>query len=376
MSILDRYLLRELFKVLLGVLLVVSLIMSSLGFVRLLENAALGDLNPDAVLPLMGYQILHYLARTVPAALFLSILAVLGRMYRDNEMTALAACGFGTARIYRAFGYALLPVAGLTLWLAVWVQPWAAGRMEEVVAAQRQRAAELAGLQPGRFNEFSEGELVFYVERIDREQEQMHNIFVQDRQHGKLGLVVAERGRHMLDPVTGDHLLILEQGRRFEGLPGAGQFTAAAFQRYTLRVAEGASAARDRRSAKPSGALLQSDDVRDQAELWERFSYPFSLITLTLIAIPLSRSLPRQGLYGRLFLAFLVYFAFLNLHAVSVSWMKKGITPAWLGIWWVQAVLLLLAITALTLDSRGARRLSRRWRDWRANRIPAAGAAP
>jgi lipopolysaccharide export system permease protein len=374
MSTLDRYLLRELFKVLTGVLLAVSLILSSLGFVRLLEDAALGDLNPDAVLPLMGYQMLHYLARTVPAALFLSILAVLGRLYRDSEMTALAACGFGTARIYRAFGYALVPVAGLTLWLAVWVQPWAAVRMGEVLTAQRQQAAELAGLQPGRFNEFSAGELVFYVERIDREREQMHNIFVQDRQHGKLGLVVAERGFHTLDPLTGDHLLTLEQGRRFEGLPGTGNFVAAAFQRYTLRIAEGTSPARDRRSARSSGELLRSDDVRDKAELWERISYPFSLVTLTLVAIPLSRSLPRQGMYGRLFLAFLVYFAFLNLHAVSVSWMKKGVTPDWLGIWWVQAVLLLLAVLALALDSSAARRLARRWRVWR-GRTPAGAPA-
>jgi lipopolysaccharide export system permease protein len=42
--------------------------------------------------------------------------------------------------------------------------------------------------------------------------------------------------------------------------------------------------------------------------------------------------------------------------------MKKQVTPEWLGIWWVQVVLLLLAGIALALDSGWLRRLRRRLR--------------
>lgn len=362
MSIIDRYLLRELFKVLLAIILILSLILSSLGFVQLLEKAAIGSLNPQVVLPLMGYQILRFLARSLPPAFFLAVLAVLGRLYRDSEMTALAACGIGTGRIYRALSLALVPMVPLTAWLALSIQPWAAGEMETILAAQKQVAAELIGLKAGRFNEYRQGELVFYMEGIDKDRGEMHNIFIQNRQHQTLGLIAADVGRHTYDPRTGDHFLTLYEGRRYEGDPGTANLTIAEFGAYTLRITESPTHLRNARAARHTTQLYTSPDVQDRAEFWERVSYPVSLVTLMLIAIPLSRSLPRQGIYGRMFLAFLVYFIFLNMHAVSVSWMKKQVTPEWLGIWWVQAVLLLLAVLTLILDSRWVKRLRRRLR--------------
>jgi len=361
-SVIDRYLMRELFKVLFAILIVLSLIMSSLGFVKLLEKVALGDMNLEVVLPLIGFQVLRYLARIIPAAFFLATLIVLGRMYRDSEMTALAACGVGPSHIYRAFGYTLIPLIALTSWLSLSLQPWASSEIERIVAEQKQDAAELAGLRPGRFNEYSRGELVFYVEHIDREQSEFHNIFIQNRKHGKLGVITAASGHHHYEPESGDHYLTLKDGRRYEGSPGRGDYVIAGFRTYTLRIAESEVKKRDRRDARPSEQLYQSTDLADRAVFWGRIALPVSLVTLALIAIPLSRAMPRQGLYGRLFFAFLVYFVFFNLQAVSISWMKKGVTPEWMGVWWVQVILLLLAGIALSLDSRWLRRLRRRYR--------------
>lgn len=359
MLIIDRYLLRELFKILFAILLILSLIIASLGLMKLLEKAALGNLNPQVVIPLMGYQILRFLARMVPPAFFLAVLATLGRLYRDQEMTALAACGIGTAKIYRILSLSLIPLVPLTFWLAAIIQPWAAEQMETMIAAQKQVAAELIGLRAGRFHEYSQGDVVFYVEQIDEQAEMMRNIFVQNRQHQTLGLITAGMGKHTYDPVTRDHFLTLYAGKRYEGNPGTANFTIAEFSSYTLRIAESPTKLRDMRATRSTAQLYASEDVRDRAEFWERISYPLSLITLMLIAVPLSRSLPRQGLHGRLILAFLVYFSFLNMHAIAIGWMKRQLVPEWLGIWWVQAVLLIIAMLALALDSRWVRRLRR-----------------
>lgn len=362
MKLLDRYLLSELFKMVGAILLVLCLVMASLMFVKLLERVALGDMNPQIVLPLMGLQVVRYLARSMPAAFFLSVLLVLGRMYRDNEMTALAACGVGGGKIYRSLGIALIPLVALTFWLAVWLQPWTSVQIERIKVEAQQKAAELMGIQAGRFNEYKGGDLVFYVEDIDRDGGEIRNIFVQNRQHGKLGLVTAERGRHTYDASSGDHLITLHDGRRYEGTAGQGDFLDARFGTYTLRISEGRTQVPTIRQAKPSKELIHSDDVADRAEFWERISFPISLITLTLVAIPLSRSMPRQTVYTRMLFAFLVYFTYINLQGVSVSWMKKQVTPEWLGIWWVQLVLLLLALLFASLDSRWLRRVRGRWR--------------
>jgi lipopolysaccharide export system permease protein len=360
MSQLDRYLLRELLQTVGAILLVLCLIMASLMFVKLLEKVALGDMNPQVVLPLMGLQVVRYLARSMPAAFFVSVLLVLGRMYRDGEMTALAACGVGGLRIYRSLGVALLPLVAITLWMAVWLQPWTSAEIERIKIEQQQEAAELAGIQAGRFNEFRNGDLVLYVEQLDEDSGHMLNLFIQSRQHGKLGLATANRGEHSYDPASGDHFVVLREGRRYEGAAGRGDFQEVAFQTYTLRIAEGQAQRGIKRNAVPSLELYRSADVADRAELWERLSFPLSLITLTLVAIPLSRSLPRQTVYTRMLFAFLVYFAYVNLSGVSVSWMKKGVTPEWLGIWWVQLLFLLLALLFAALDSRWLRR-AQRW---------------
>ncbi len=277
-------------------------------------------------------------------------------------MTALAACGVGPGRIYRSVILALLPAIALTTWLALWLRPWASVQIENIMLEQQQEGTELAGIQPGRFNEYRSGNLVFYAAEIDEQRGEMRNLFIQNREHGEVGLITAKRGIHDFDALTGDHFLTLFEGQRYEGVPGQGDYRIARFASYTLRIAESAAVIRENRKSKSSQTLLQSANVADQAEFWERVSFPVSLVTLTLLAIPLSRSLPRQTLYGRLFFAFLVYFAYINLSGVSVGWMKKEVTPEWLGIWWVQVVWIILAMLLAGLDSKGLRRLRRRLR--------------
>ena len=80
----------------------------------------------------------------------------------------------------------------------------------------------------------------------------------------------------------------------------------------------------------------------------------------------MSHSLPRQGVYGRLFLAGLVYFSYLNLLSAAATWMKNEVTPAWLGLWWVHGIMLIFGALMLFRDSRWGLRLFGRLRRRRA----------
>ncbi|KOR30640.1 hypothetical protein TI04_04795 [Achromatium sp. WMS2] len=360
MHTIDRYLLTELLKSLFAILIILGLIIGTVGLLQLLEKATISHLNPKVVLPLMGFYVLRFLARTVPPAFFVAILMVLGRMYQDYEITALASCGVSMAKLYRSISKSLIITIPLTAWLALIVQPWAAGEMETIIIAQKQAAADLIGIKSGTFNEYMQGNLVFYVEDIDGRTEAMRNIFIQHRHNDILGLVTASHGQHTYDSKTRNHFVTLTKGRRYEGNPGTANFTIAEFDSYTLRIAESPQKQSDVRAARHSWQLYNSSDIKDRTEFWERLSYPLSMITLMLVAIPLSRSLPRQGIYGRLVVAFLVYFMFLNMHSVAVSWMKKQVTPEWLGMWWVQAVLLCIVGLILVYDSYWFKRLRRK----------------
>ena len=69
---------------------------------------------------------------------------------------------------------------------------------------------------------------------------------------------------------------------------------------------------------------------------------PLSVLTLLLLAVPLSRSGPREAGYGRLVLAILLFLIYYNLLGTARMWVGKGILPPWVGLWWVPLLPVLL----------------------------------
>jgi lipopolysaccharide export system permease protein len=248
----------------------------------------------------------------------------------------------------------------LVAWLTLSVLPWANQNIEEIRHAQKSET-NITNMTAGRFTEFSRGDLVFYVEGMLLDN-RMHNVFVQNRQHGKVGLITAEEGHQYEDEKTGDRYIVLERGYRYQGLAGQSDYSVSEFEKYAVRIVdEEAVAAQLRRRSLPSTVLMKSGSIKDRAEFQYRLAFPLAVIVFTLVSVPLSRSSPRQGIYGRLFIAFLVYFTFFNLLGVSGTWMEDGITPEWVGRWWVHMLMLTMVLPLVLRDSMWAWALKRWW---------------
>jgi lipopolysaccharide export system permease protein len=281
-------------------------------------------------------------------------------MHQDSEIVALEAAGVGPWRMFRSVLVASVPVTMLVGWLAASVLPWGNQMLHVVKEAARGAAAELALIEAGRFNEYSREDLVFYLEALDTESQTMTNIFVQHREQGKVVLVSAASGRREVDPATGDVYLILTDGTRHEGVVGSGEYRIGSFREYGLRVAQaerGPIAAR--RKERSTKDLMASTDIEDQAEAQYRLTQPMTVLAFALLSIPLSRSRPRKGVVGRMTLAFLVYFVFLNLWGVSQNLLEDGVTPAALGMWWVPLLMGLVAGVLMLGDTTWGRFLRR-----------------
>ncbi|MCU7924459.1 MAG: LPS export ABC transporter permease LptF [Candidatus Thiodiazotropha sp. (ex Dulcina madagascariensis)] len=359
-TLIDRYLLKEVLKALLAILLVLALIMLSNSFIKLLKEVASGDLNADLLFQALGLQMVVYIARLIPPAFFFAVLFVVGRMYRDSEMVALESCGIGGLGLYRSLILVVTPVALLTGWLSLYVQPWASRLSAELLSHQSGQATELAGVTAGRFNEYSQGDLVLYVESIASEQRRMRNIFVQQRRDGVLSLVSAKRGYQRFDEDSGDRYLVLEEGHRYQGSPGQADYRVSEFERYALRVKESqGGVAKITRKSLSNQALLASVSIRDRAEFQVRLAQILGLLVFALLSLPLSRSMPRQGPFGRLVLAFVLYTLYLSLQGAAENWMVDGSTPEWLGVWWVHFALAVIGLLLLVPDSRIYRRMRR-----------------
>lgn len=360
LPIVDRYILTEVVKTLAAILVTLMLIVASMLFLRTLEEVNVGALSADLVLRFLGLQMVRDTATLLPPSFFIAALGALSRLARDSELVALNACGIGPGRLYRALWLLAVPVALVTGTFALALQPWAAAGIAEIRLQQKQQATQIAGLQAGRFYTEHAGQVVVYIGAIDRAKG-LERVFVLDRQGGRARLVVSDRGRHRIEDQTGDHLVRLADGHRFDGNPGSGEYLVGKFREYQLRIpGKGEEQKVVKKSTTPSLDLWRAPDAESRAELEHRLAAPLAIFTLLLVAVPLVAVSPRQKNTGRLFLAFLAYFTFFNLQQLAEAWLGNGTTPRWLTSFWYQFLVVALVYAVMLPETLGYKVLRER----------------
>jgi lipopolysaccharide export system permease protein len=226
---------------------------------------------------------------------------------------------------------------------------------------------ETAGITPGVFNEISQSDKtreggVYYIENMGPG-EVMQKVFVATQSHGRQGVMVAKTGREVTDAATGGRFLVLDDGVRYDGTPGKGDYRMAEFGRYSIRIETPAPTTLRHTSlhSMPTWQLFTEPGRAANAELHWRLSKPVALVLLTLFALVFAYTQPRRGRYVSLFVAIIAYFLYSNLLGIADAMLKRGRVPDELGLWWVHAVFLALGVYLF-------------WR--RANNLPLLPALP
>ncbi len=348
MSLIGRYIFREAFGSWFVVMAVLFLIFMTNQLAEVLGDAAADRLPRDAVLAIFARTALRYLTVLTPITLFLGVTLALARLNRDGEMAALSSCGIGLTRLLLPIGgFTLLLAAGLT-WLSLVLNPAASRRIEEIRFSAEQNV-ELATLEPGKFNSPDSGETVLYAREVVGDE--LGDVFVETRQEDRVIAILAERGRRFVDTETADQSFVLYKGRRYEGVPGEGEFLVVEFDEHGLPVRrEQEDEFVEAPAAKPTQELLRSSALADRAELQWRLSFPLSLFVLGLLAVPLSRTSPREGRYARLGMALFTYLIYFYLQSLARLWVERGLLSEDIGIWGVHAVVALLGLWMLARE--------------------------
>lgn len=343
LPVLDRMITAELASTSLAVLAVLVTIIVSKKFLSILTKAIEGEVAADTLFVLLALKMLSALIILMPPSLFLAMLMVFGRMYRDQEMTVLGSAGVGLMRLYRAVLYFVLPVCVLSAYLALEVMPWSERQSQDLMHRDEQ-SADVRGIKPGRFNEFSRGDVVLYAEAVESDDNTLTDVFVQSRDGDKAGIVVAEQG-FLQTAETGEHFVVLRDGHRYQGIPGQADFVISEFDEYAVKIEDDSSPeAAAKREAEPSLKLWVSSTPRELAELQKRIAVPLGILVLAILAIPLARMAPRSGVYGNVAVAFLIYMVYENLQKVSQGMLMTGKWPMWLSYSAVYALMTVIAL--------------------------------
>jgi len=354
--IIFRYLCREILSSTTAVCVILLLVLMSGRFVKYLAKAVTGDMDSGVIFAMIGYRIPGFLELTLPLAFFLAVLLSFGRLHIQNEMSVLKACGISERRLT---GYTLILAlffAAITAWLSLSIAPSGMAKAETLQKAEKQRS-ELDKLMPKKFYSLAGGKGVTYAEGVTEDRE-LDEVFLamsvgsEENLDRSLVLVLADKGRQKQAEADAEgraeRYLVLDKGYRIEGIPGQHDYQITYFEEYGSRLKDSKPLDRQPKSdAISTRALLNSDDPELQATLQWRLSIPLLVMVVTLLAVPLSRTNNRQGRFGKLLPAIVLYFIYLvSLNAMRGA-IESGSVPVSVTMLPVHFVYLALAVVLL-----------------------------
>lgn len=343
-GVLDKYIFREISLTWFAVTVVLLVIMVANVLARILSRVTEGTLPADALFLLVGLKVINLLVTLIPLGLYLGVLLAFGRLYRDSEMSAIAACGAGLKSLYRPVLFnGLIGVILISL-LTFWASPWAA-RIEQALTEKVASQSIASLLTAGRFVEILDGNAVVFTESSSNQGNKFNQVFVhRDLEDGAFEVETAKTAEYQRDEDNNEYIVFVD-GVTVIARPGGESYQRTTFARHGVQLpGRQLETAALENSAKTFAQLWRDDTSQSSAELQWRVSIPLAALLLALLAIPLAHTSPRQGRYSKIALAILIYVPYANLLVLSRKWLAAGSISPIVGLWWVHLLFICLII--------------------------------
>ena len=343
--IIQRYLLREILQSFVGTLLVLLLIIVGNTFVRLLSSVSAGNLPVDLLGKMVLMGSINGAIQLIPIALLIGMMLAFGRLYRDNEISALHSSGVGPKQFYKGIFLFVLP---LTLFLAVMVLyfvPQIERATQDIKTEVKQRP-EASGIPVGEFMHTKVGSRRFtiFVEKMDEKNVVMQHFFLHSGTETQDTVLTARKALLFVDQQNGERVLQINDGSRYDYDSTTKEFTVFRFGEHGLRVPSAKIADKGKLSSTSTLELINQDTLASKAELHWRLAIILSAPIVALLAFPLSYTTPRKGRFGKLALGILLYAIYANLLMTGKSMLEGGKVPSAIGLWWVHFIFIALAL--------------------------------
>ncbi|MBD1572465.1 LPS export ABC transporter permease LptF [Vibrio sp. S17_S38] len=358
--IIVRYLIRETLKSQLAVFFVLFLVFFSQKFISVLAEASDGDIPASMILQVVALNMPTMGLLMLPLSIYVGILLTFGRLYAESEITVMNATGIGNKFLIHAALYLALITGAIGLVNSLWLSPWSQEKVTQLME-QLSTSSSIDLLKKGQFQRAPNGEAVVFVDDI--KDKKLTNVFVAQavtKDSTRPSVMFANSGVAE-EFADGRQMLTLKDGVRYEGIPGSLDYMNTSYDEYSGLIGQREAKIKKRKwEALPLPDLLNNSDLEAKAELQWRITLIVCIPLLTLVVVPLSSVNPRQGRFAKLGPAVLLYLAyFLSISAMK-SAIEDGSVPAWLGMWAINAGLLLVGIILNSLDSVFVRKIKDR----------------
>ena len=354
MRILDRYIVREVFRHAFLGLAVFTFVFFVPKLVQLMELFVRHSGSGDQILELFLCIFPAVFTFTLPMAVLIGVLLGLGRMSADSEIIALTALGIGRRRILLPVGVLAVTGALVTLCMTLWLGPMAYHKYRSLETDLLASQASFA-VQPRVFDERFP-KLVLYVNDVSASGTQWHGVFLAEA-GGENGsqLTLAENAIVIAEPKEGKLELHLKGGSTHEFSredPDRYSVTSFGQSDWPLEV-NGLVPAQPRELSNSERSLRELLDSHDanwreaRVELHRRLAFPVACLAFALIAVPLGAQPRRGGRAAGSLIAVIIIASYYLLTVIGAGLARQGALPPFAGIWGANILLAILGLALL-----------------------------
>ena len=305
------------------------------------------------VMSLISYNMIRDFPLIFSLSLFLAIILAVTQLYKNSEAIVMNSLGLGDKH-FIVYLRPLVTVSFLALlFLTTTAVPWSK-QQKNIIEEENKNASEFSFIKEGEFEEFKDGEIVFYASESltpDGEtQQNMEEIFISARSKENSIIVLASTAIKYTDPETNNVYLRLKNGTRYQDIIDPKNKNILHFDEYNLQIISGDiqnaitqyAAIEGIKTIELLKGLLKGEGRLVSAELQWRLAPPISLLILSILGVLLGKSSPRGGKSVGLLIGIIIFMLYNNGLLIAKNSVERGELNPIIGLWSVHLLLLLL----------------------------------
>lgn len=343
-----------------AMIFIIGLVVFGNQFVLMVKESVRQGVPIQELMPLIGFNMIRDVPIIFSLSLFLAIILAVSQLYKNSEAIVLNSLGLGDKH-FMVFIQPVVVVSVLfILFLTTFAVPWAK-EQKNLIVEETKNASEFSFIKEGEFQEFKDGEIVFYAAKSstpdDAQEQNMEEIFIYASAKGRPLIVLASEATKYTDPDTHSVYLRLRNGTRYHGIPSSENKSILEFDQYDLQIISGEIQETEVIYTEIEGRstldLFKETGREVSAEIQWRFSQPLSVLILSALGVLLGKASPRGGKGIGLLIGVVVFMLYNNGLLMAKSAMERGEIDPSIGLWWIH--LLVIFLTFLLYQFRYGR---------------------
>ena len=346
-----RYIRRNLLTLFFAIFFVMALVVFGNRIVLTAQESFQRGLPFQELIHLISFNMIRDVVLILTFSFFLAIILSISQLYKNSEAIVMNSVGLSDKHFNVFIQPLVLLSFVMVFFLTIYAVPWAK-QQKNIVQEETRNASEFSFITEGEFEEFKQGDIVFYASEsktLDTVGEQnFEEIFIYSSNEEIPVIVLASEANKYIDPRTNSTYLRLKDGIRYQGIPSDENINILNFDLYDIEIISGelqkSLAIYTKIEGKSTLDLIKEGGSYANAELQWRLSQPITVLILSFFGIFLGKTSPRGGKGLNLLIGVIVFMLYYNGLLIAKRAIELGQINLLTGFLGVHLLVLMLLI--------------------------------